>query len=76
MLSAVTLLPQPLSPTMPSVAPSRDLERDLVDRAEHALLGAEGRDEVTHAEQGGFPLAACPWDDDEADMRGMLSSRA
>ena len=44
--SAVTLLPQPDSPTTPSVAARRDLERHAIDRAHRAVLGAELRHQV------------------------------
>ena len=39
--SAVTLLPQPDSPTRPSVSPRRDREVDAVDRPHHAVAGEE-----------------------------------
>ena len=39
--SAVTLLPEPDSPTMASVSPAIDLERDVVDRGHGPALGAE-----------------------------------
>ena len=49
--SAVTLLPQPDSPTMPSVSPARDIEAHAVDRARHAVGIEEMRPEIAHAEE-------------------------
>ena len=37
----VTLLPEPDSPTIPSVLPAVDRERDAVDRLDEAVLGVE-----------------------------------
>ena len=45
---AVTLLPQPLSPTMPSVWPGSRSKRRAVDRAHDALVLAEPGLEVAH----------------------------
>ena len=39
--SDVTLLPEPLSPTMPSVRPGFDAERDIVDGVDDAFFGVE-----------------------------------
>ena len=44
--SAVTDLPQPDSPTMPSVSPRAEVERHAVDRAHHAVERVELRVEV------------------------------
>ena len=49
--SAVTDLPQPDSPTMPSVLPALDREADAVDRVHHALAGEEVGAQVAHLEQ-------------------------
>ena len=49
--SAVTDLPQPDSPTMPSVAPRLDREADAVDRAHDAFAGEEVRLKVVDLEQ-------------------------
>ncbi len=38
---AVTVLPQPDSPTTPSVSPRVDRQVDAVDRADHAVIGRE-----------------------------------
>ena len=38
---AVVLLPQPVSPTIPSVSPLVDVERDAVDRVHGADLALE-----------------------------------
>ena len=48
---AVTLLPEPDSPTMPSTSPGRERERDAVDGAHEAVLGAERDVQVAHLEQ-------------------------
>ena len=40
---AVTLLPQPVSPTMPSVRPAEQVEATSVHRAHHALVREEVR---------------------------------
>ena len=36
-----TVLPEPDSPTMPSVLPALERERDAVDRAHEAAVGLE-----------------------------------
>ena len=51
MESAVTLLPQPLSPTSATVDAARHVERDAVDRADDAPVGAEGRHQIADAEE-------------------------
>ena len=48
---AVTDLPQPLSPTIASVSPALDVERDAVDRAVHAVRRAEMGLQVFDLEQ-------------------------
>ena len=63
--SAVTLLPQPDSPTMPSVRPASTVKLDAVDRGELAVVGREVGAQVAHLEQrvmrhrrsGGRPCA-------------------
>ena len=47
----VTVLPEPDSPTTPSTSPARDRERDPVDGADEALLGAERHLEIVDVEQ-------------------------
>ena len=60
--SAVTVLPQPDSPTTPSVSPRVDREVDAVDRAHHAVVGREMRLEPADLEQRlGHALSAPPW---------------
>ncbi len=49
---AVTLLPQPDSPTMASVSPACDLEADAVDRAHDPVAGVELRLQILDAQQG------------------------
>ena len=49
---AVTLLPEPDSPTMPSTSPAADAERDAVDGPDEPVLGAEGDVQVAHFEEG------------------------
>ncbi len=46
-----TLLPQPDSPTMPSVLPLLDRERDAVHGLDHAVLGLEVDPQVLYLEQ-------------------------
>ena len=48
----VTLFPQPDSPTIASVLPLLDRERQPVDRLDEAVVGLEGRLQVTDVEQG------------------------
>ena len=48
--SALTLLPQPDSPTIASVSPRRTRERDVVDRPEQPRIGEEHRLQVLHLE--------------------------
>ena len=48
----VTLLPEPDSPTMPSVLPSLDRERDAVDRLHDAVVRLEVGLEVVDLEEG------------------------
>ena len=50
--SAVTDLPQPDSPTMPSVSPRAEVERHAVDRAHHAVAREELRLQVADREDG------------------------
>ncbi len=50
--SAVTLLPEPDSPTMASVWPASTLKQTLVDRGQLAALGAKARRQAIHFEQG------------------------
>ena len=69
--SAVTLLPQPLSPTTPTDSPSPSFERDVVDRAtatRHPMLKArrerddgEQRDDTSHG--GRTSYVAMPKED-------------
>ncbi len=47
---AVTLFPQPDSPTMPTVLPARTARRHVIDRARQAALGLEGGDQLVHLE--------------------------
>ena len=49
--SAVTVLPQPDSPTTPSVSPRRDREVDAVHRLHHAVVGGKVRLEAANFEQ-------------------------
>ena len=49
--SAVTDLPQPDSPTIPSVLPFSTAKLIAVDRADHALAGEEVRAEIVDLEQ-------------------------
>ena len=51
--SAVTDLPLPDSPTMPSVSPAVDRQADTVDRMDHALACEEVRAQVAHLEERG-----------------------
>ncbi len=44
--SDVTLLPEPLSPTMPSVRPCCEAEREIVDGVHDAFFGVEVGAEV------------------------------
>ena len=48
---AVTLLPEPDSPTMPSTLPRSSVERHAVDGADDAVLGRELDLEVLDLEQ-------------------------
>ena len=48
---AVTDLPQPDSPTIPSVCPRSSVERDAVDRMHLALAGPENGAKVVDLEQ-------------------------
>ncbi len=54
----VTLLPEPDSPTMPSTSPGLERERDAVDRAHDAVLGAERDAQVAYLEQRSLTWAA------------------
>ena len=49
--SAVTDLPQPDSPTMPSVLPFSTAKLIAVDGAHHALAGEEVRPQIVDLEQ-------------------------
>ena len=46
-----TVLPEPDSPTMPSVRPALERQRDAVDGSDRAAIRLEVRDEVGHLEQ-------------------------
>ena len=46
-----TLLPQPDSPTIPSVSPFSDGERSAVDRLDHSVVGVEVDLQVLDLEQ-------------------------
>ena len=48
----VTLLPEPDSPTMPSVSALLDREADTVDRPDDAVVGVEVRLQVVDFEEG------------------------
>ena len=48
---AVTLLPEPDSPTMPRTLPALELERDTVDRVHDSVFGRELDVEVVHLEE-------------------------
>ena len=50
--SDVTLLPEPLSPTMPSVRPCSRLKREIVDRLDDAFFGVEVGAEILNVENG------------------------
>ena len=50
MASAVTILPQPLSPTMARVLPGRDLEGDAIDRGKAPRSVVEGDGEALDLE--------------------------
>ena len=49
--SAVTLLPQPDSPTMPSVRPRSSVKLDAVDRPHLAVVGVEDGAQAADFEQ-------------------------
>ena len=49
--SAVTLFPQPDSPTSPSVSPGADVERDAVHRVDEAAARPEADAQVVDREQ-------------------------
>ena len=55
---AVTVLPQPDSPTTPSVSPRLDRQIDAVDRAHHAVIGREMRLEPADFEQRSLAATA------------------
>ena len=57
---AVTLLPQPDSPTMASTSPAREVERHPVDRLYDAVFGGEADLEVVDREDGAHAGAASP----------------
>ena len=69
--SAVTDLPQPDSPTMPSVSPGREIERDAVDGAHDAVGGEEMGLEIAHLQQGPALTCASP----VADRGGRAGRR-
>ena len=48
----VTLLPHPLSPTMPTTWPGADVERHAVHRAHQALVEEEVHAQITHLQDG------------------------
>ena len=48
---AVTLLPQPLSPTMPSVLPGEDVEAGAIDRLDQPVVLKEVGLQVADGEQ-------------------------
>ena len=50
--SDVTLLPEPLSPTIPSVRPLLDAKRNIVDRLHHAVVGVEVGAEMVDFDDG------------------------
>ena len=50
--SAVTLLPEPDSPTMATVSPGVDVERHLVDGRHPPALGVEARRQVADLQEG------------------------
>ena len=54
----VTLLPEPDSPTMPSVLPSLDRERDAVDRLHDAVVRLEVGPEVVDLEESASSVEA------------------
>ena len=49
---AVMDLPLPLSPTMPSVSPGADVERNVVYGFDKTIVGGEVRLEITDGKQG------------------------
>ena len=61
--SAVTLLPQPDSPTRPRVSPRPTVKLDAVDRPEQPALGAEVGTQVADLQQRAahylFPTRSC-----------------
>ncbi len=50
--SAVTLLPDPDSPTSATVSPGRDVEADVVHGGDRAAVGAKARGQAAHGQQG------------------------
>ena len=69
-VSAVTLLPQPDSPTTPSVSPRVDRKIDAVDRVHHAVVGGEMGLQAADLEQA---LAIAP---PHITLRGSSASRS
>ena len=56
--SDVTVLPDPLSPTSPTVSPGPDRERHVVDHPRRAVIGGELHREVLDAQSSAS--VACP----------------
>ena len=50
--SAVTLLPEPDSPTMASVSPAATSNETLIDRGDRAAVGAEAGRQVADLQKG------------------------
>ena len=48
----LTLLPEPDSPTIPSVSPGIDVVRDAVDGVDDAVVGLELDDEIPDRQDG------------------------